>query len=245
MLKLNHDSLYVYTFKWGSKYGPEYVNRLYKSLQVHCKIPFKFHCVTDNKKHINSDIYIIDYNTFNKTNIFTLEKIELMHQATNENNLILDLDILIHNDITDMCSRVIDKPTFIYTHWTPQWHWEKLVPKKTACFINSSFVRWSGKNAQFLWQHYLNEKSRLEIEYQSCDKYLFYEHYMKDKSCISFWEEGRFYNYNETGATQYKYNASASCCLFNTSHLIKMGRKCYELSETPDWSADIWESYDD
>ena len=120
-----------------------------------------------------------------------------MFQKTNENNLILDLDILIHNDITDLCIRKINKPTFIWTHWTPNWHWKILVPQKTACFVNSSFVRWSGNSAKFLWQHYNDNKERLNKEYQSCDKYLFYEHHLTNMS-LDFWKDGKdiFYNYN-------------------------------------------------
>lgn len=229
----------------GEKYGPEYVNRLYNSLKKHCNIDFKFHCITDNSSGIYPHIEILDYNTFNHNEIFTLEKIELMHMINSHNNLLLDLDILIHNDITDLCSREINSPTFIWTHWTPEWKME-LIAKKTACFVNSSFVRWTGTNAKFLWEYFISNKEYLENEYQSCDKYLFYEHYLKNKN-ISFWEDGEkhFYNYNEEGITQYQFNPTASCCLFNTSHLIRMGRRCFELSETPDWAIDIWESYDD
>lgn len=236
----------IYCFKWGTKYGPEYVNRLYVSLKKHCFVPFKFHCVTDDSSSINLDINIIDYNSFNHSSIFTLEKIELMYRETGPNNLILDLDILIHNDITDLCIRSIEKPTFIWTHWTPNWHMERLLHKKEACYVNSSFVRWSNTSAKFLWEYYIKNKDVLEKEYTSCDKYLFYEHYIKQKN-IKFWSDGNkhFYNYNELGPTQYQFNPNASCCLFNTSHLIKLGRRCFELSETPDWAIDIWESYDE
>lgn len=246
MLESDRDTLNVYTFKWGTKYGPEYVNRLHNSLKKHCHTDFKFHCITDNSSDIYSNIEIIDYDTFQHTPLFTLEKIELMYKINTHNNLILDLDILIHNDITDLCTRNIDKPTFIWTHWTPEWHWEKLVPKKTACFVNSSFVRWTGNSAKFLWEHYINNKEQLDKEYQSCDKYLFYEHHL-NVDRLGFWKDSdkHFYNYNEQGPNQYQYNPTASCCLFNTSHLIKMGRKCFELSETPDWAIDIWESYDE
>jgi hypothetical protein len=200
--------------------------------------------LTDNPDHLNSEIEIVDYSTFNKSNIFTLEKLELMHRVTNENNLILDLDILMHNDITDLCVREITKPTFIYTHWTSKRHWEQISTKR-PCFINSSFVRWSGDTGQFLWKHYQKNKEKLENEYDSCDKYIFYEHFIQSRMSIDFWEEGRFYNYNERGPKQYQYDESATCCLFNTSHLVKMNRKCFELSETPDWAMDIWESYDE
>lgn len=246
MSELNRDSLKIYTFKWGTKYSPEYVNRLYNSLKKYCKTDFQFNCITDNSSNIYSEIKIIDYSQFQKTPLFTLEKIELMNKIVEGNNIILDLDILIHNDITDLCVRHIDRPTFIWTHWTPKWHWEVLVPKKTACFVNSSFVRWTGDSGKFLWDYYLENKQYLDKEYQSCDKYLFYEHHLKESN-IAFWEDGDkyFYNYNEQGPQQYKFNPNASCCLFNTSHLVKMNRRYFELDNTPNWATELWESYDE
>ena len=32
---------------WGTKYGPEYVNRLYRGVARHTTPPFSFHCITD------------------------------------------------------------------------------------------------------------------------------------------------------------------------------------------------------
>lgn len=236
----------IYCFKWGSKYGPEYVNRLYNSLKRHLHVPFTFHCITDISQGINKDVQIIDYHAFEHTTIFTLEKLQLMHDYTGPNNLLLDLDILIHNDITDLCTREINRPTFIWTYWTPDWHRSLLIPQRTACFVNSSFVRWSGDNAKFLWQHFLQNRTRLLNEYESCDKYLFYEHHI-DHEALDYWKDGKehFYNYNEEGPNQYQYNPNASCCLFNTSHLIKMGRRYFELENTPNWATELWESYDE
>lgn len=34
--------------KWGDKYGPEYVNRLYNMVERNTTLPFKFICFTDN-----------------------------------------------------------------------------------------------------------------------------------------------------------------------------------------------------
>ncbi len=42
--------------KWGSRYGHEYVNRLYKSIKKHTKCPTQLYCFTDNTNNINKDI---------------------------------------------------------------------------------------------------------------------------------------------------------------------------------------------
>lgn len=231
----------IYCFKWGTKYDHVYVNRLFVSLTKHLHIPFKLHCITDNHKNIKKEVEIIDYSIFENTTVFTSEKLKLMYDFTSEDNLLLDLDILIHNDMTDLCTRNISKPTFIWTHWTPSYRLNYL-DSKQECFINSSFVRWKKDTAKFLYEHFDKNKKRIIQEYDSCDKYLFYEHW-PNKS-LDFWESGIFYNYND-GENKYKFNKKAKCCLFNTSHLIKMKRVHLELADTFDWAIDIWESYDE
>ena len=42
--------------KWGSRYGPEFVNRLFSSIQRHTKRPTKLYCFTDNQEGINKDV---------------------------------------------------------------------------------------------------------------------------------------------------------------------------------------------
>ena len=42
--------------KWGSRYGPEFVNRLYSSIQRHTKRKTKLYCFTDNEQEINHNV---------------------------------------------------------------------------------------------------------------------------------------------------------------------------------------------
>ena len=42
--------------KWGSRYGPEFVNRLYLSIQRHTKRKTKVYCLTDDEREINNNI---------------------------------------------------------------------------------------------------------------------------------------------------------------------------------------------
>ena len=43
-------SRYVLCMKWGSKYGPEYVNRLYAMVRRHLQGDFQFVCLTDEQR---------------------------------------------------------------------------------------------------------------------------------------------------------------------------------------------------
>ena len=46
----------IICMKWGSRYGPEYVNRLYKSITKHTKTRTNVYCFTDNAENINEKV---------------------------------------------------------------------------------------------------------------------------------------------------------------------------------------------
>lgn len=48
----------VICMKWGTKYGPEYVNRLYAGVQRHLKRPHRFVCFTENAEGIDPGVEI-------------------------------------------------------------------------------------------------------------------------------------------------------------------------------------------
>ncbi len=47
---------YIFCMKWGTLYGPEYVNRLYSMVKRNLSYPFKMVCFTDDKVGIDADI---------------------------------------------------------------------------------------------------------------------------------------------------------------------------------------------
>lgn len=47
---------YILCMKWGNKYGPEYVNRLYNMVRRNLTLPFTFVCLTDNTNGLDPDI---------------------------------------------------------------------------------------------------------------------------------------------------------------------------------------------
>lgn len=245
--------IHFYTFKWGEKYGPEYVNRLYGSVKANCQHPFVFTCITDNTDGFRPEIQTIDYDTFDpfdydKDRIFTREKGVLMKRSTHSMNVILDLDLLIHGDITHLLTHEFEKPHFIWNHWNwdtrtlterVQWH-----GKGVNCFVNSSFVAWSGTKGGFIYDHIKEHEEEAFHTYKSYDKYLYYQHVPKGK--LGFWPRGYFYNYNFESKDKHLHQENKVACLFNTSHISKNRLKvdAFELDEAQGWVKEIWESYD-
>ena len=247
--------LNFYTFKWGSKYDARYPNRLYGSLTKWCKVPFTLTCITDDTTDILPQIETIDYNSFDlfdypKDRVFTREKLCLMKKFNKGKNFWLDLDLLIHNDITDLVTRDLEKPTFIWNYW----NWDRAEDPMEfyghgqTCYINSSFVGWQDNNGEILFDELWKRQKEAFYTYASLDKYLFYQHWHKKN--VLTWERGLWYNYN-FGTDPFKAQEDKKGCIFNTSHLKLYDRDgvqrplAFELHETRGWAKRIWESYDE
>ena len=46
----------ILTLKWGAKYGPEYVNRLYSGVRRRLGLDFRFLCFTDDRRALRPEI---------------------------------------------------------------------------------------------------------------------------------------------------------------------------------------------
>lgn len=98
------DRVNVICMKWGTKYGPEYVNRLFSMVRRHLHRPFRFVCLTDNRRGLDGGIEsfpLIQLDIPNgpergwdKLTTFSKPLYDLTGQA-----LFLDLDIVIVDSI--------------------------------------------------------------------------------------------------------------------------------------------------
>ena len=109
--------------KWGSRYGHEYVNRLYKSIKKHTKRPTQLYCFTDNTVSIDKKIICkplpkislpetITYTPWRKMSLWQHPLYDLKGDV-----LFLDLDLVITGNL----DRFFDfKPGFycVIENWT-------------------------------------------------------------------------------------------------------------------------------
>ncbi|MCK5450906.1 MAG: glycosyltransferase, partial [Candidatus Omnitrophica bacterium] len=98
----------IVCMKWGTKYGPEYVNILYNMVKRNITLPFRFICMTDIKEGINKEIeisalpgfrepakeYLRYCRAWRKLALFDKEVLDLKGKL-----MFLDLDILILDNI--------------------------------------------------------------------------------------------------------------------------------------------------
>jgi len=95
----------IICMKWGTKYGSEYVNRLYNMVNRHTTLPFKMVCLTDDAVGINPGVDCYDIppldlpanspeRGWNKLSTFESGLYGLEGRA-----LFLDLDVVITSNI--------------------------------------------------------------------------------------------------------------------------------------------------
>jgi len=100
------DERIVLCMKWGTKYGPEYVDRLYAMVRRHLQGEFRFVCLTDRSEGIRTEVQClpippldlppgIPERGWTKLTTFAADLHGLQGTA-----LFLDLDVVIVDDIT-------------------------------------------------------------------------------------------------------------------------------------------------
>jgi len=96
----------ILCMKWGSKYGPEYVNRLYAMVRRHLKGEFKFVCLTDRTEGIRDEVQCLPIPELTLPNgepergWKKLTTFEADLHGLRGTALFLDLDVVITDDIT-------------------------------------------------------------------------------------------------------------------------------------------------
>lgn len=98
----------VLCMKWGTKYGPEYVNRLYAMVKRHLQGDFTFVCLTDDHQGVHPQVMCLPIPSlqlpahipergWTKLTTFEADLHQLRGTA-----LFLDLDVVIVDDITPL-----------------------------------------------------------------------------------------------------------------------------------------------
>lgn len=97
--------VHVICLKWGTKFGPEYVNRLYQAIKRNTNVSFLFHCFTDDATNILPEVIIHDL-PFKKDLVGWWNKVYLfsddMPIARGEKIFFVDLDTLITGSIDSL-----------------------------------------------------------------------------------------------------------------------------------------------
>lgn len=225
--------------KWGTKYGPEYVNRLYGSIRRFYRKPHSFLCFTDDTRGLRSEIEVKDIEILRKVknDCFTMEKLFLFDVLDHGGPYCLfDIDILIQSDITRYFDEYkFEEPRFaisarVHGVDIPYVKVAPIYKHNGLCYVNSSFVTWMGDQLKWMPEFYLKNKQIIDYKYKDLDTFLF--HCVLNK--MHFHPTDMIYSFNHEKGWK-----DVPIVMFNTSH----GRGV-ELHEAPTWARNLWTSFD-
>ena len=170
-----HAPISVMTLKWGDRYGPDFVNRLYRGVREHLSLPFRFFCFTDDDSGLVPGIEArplpgIDLpasharTTWLKLGLFADDQ-----PGVEGDCLFLDLDILITGNIDCFFEFMPGKRCIIHN-----WVQRHLIFKKRPDVGNSSIVRWRANTMQFVIEKFQSEREWALANFEPPQTYLTY-----------------------------------------------------------------------
>ena len=138
---------------YGSKYKPEYVQKLYNMVERHLTIPYEFYCFTD---HVNLFDHVYGKIHYKSLPRYDMEgwwnKLQLFHPEAGLTgvNLYFDLDVIILKNI-DCIATYGDNLTFSIINDFSQ-------PDTT---FNSSMMKWNNITASpIIWETYFKDRPK-------------------------------------------------------------------------------------
>lgn len=172
---------FVMCMKWGTKYGPEYVNRLYGMVARHLRGPFRFVCLTDDSRGVRPEVECFPLpeleqqaskrdGGWRKLNSYRQDLYGLRGQA-----LFLDLDVVIVGDITPF----FEQPGefLIIKDWKRPW-------RVTG---NSSVYRFTlGAHADML-DYFVQHQSEVRRKHRNEQEFL--SHYLHAQDKLKYWDK--------------------------------------------------------
>lgn len=174
-----NDSVNVICMKWGTKYGPEYVNRLYGMVSRNLSRPFRFVCFTENTDGIRDEVETRDLPTLDLPE--GIPERGWLKLATFQPNLgglegatlFLDLDVLIVDSID--CFFEFDAAFALC-------HDEK---KKRQRIGNSSVYRFDIGCCPDVLDYFRDNFETIRSSYRNEQAYL--SRRMDEKGMLQFW----------------------------------------------------------
>lgn len=151
--------LNIITIKWGDKYGPDYVNRLFRGVARHLKREARFVCFTEKGAGIEESVDVLPLPQFDAPDSHlwcNWRKLSLFRDGLPINGmaLFLDLDLLITGPL-DEFFQFGDPDTIPIIHNWIERHktWFRSQPE----IGNSSVFRFKANACGALYRQYLDE----------------------------------------------------------------------------------------
>jgi hypothetical protein len=173
--------------KWGTKYGPHFVNKLKNMAKRHTdpeKFDFHFYCYTEHPEGLDEEIKVIDFPDIDsihpkywfgtdnfkygmarcwdrpKTFVFNT------HNFADDNPtgrfVFLDLDVIIQNDMGPIITYDLDRPTKLKSWWQdPRPMKSRQFKLAHGAYTNGSCQVWSDNQCEVIWKDVLKHQEQI------------------------------------------------------------------------------------
>ncbi len=183
----------VLCIKWGTRYGSEYVNRLYQGVSRHLQRPFRFVCLTDNTQGIERGIEThplpitpFDENAFDaRRGGETWRKIGLFQPGLANltgDTLFLDLDLVITGPMDDLFDYQPGKFCIIHDWLEKRRGW---IPGRNGNVGNTSVFRFNLAQHAKVYHHFAQQQREVLNQFRIEQQYV--SHALAD--CTAFWPD--------------------------------------------------------
>ena len=248
---MNHQPVNILTLKWGDRYGPDFVNRLFYSIRENLNLPFRFFCFTDDDSGLISGIEacpLPDIELPESHAKTTWLKLGLFadHQPGIEGDcLFLDLDIVITGNIDCFFDFMPGKRCIIH-NWKQGQH----IFKKRPDIGNSSIVRWRANTMQFVIDKFYSERDWALANFAPPQTYLTYA--LGEKY---WWPETWARSFKRHSVAPFPFNLMRTPSLPPSTRILVFhgrpdpdealtgfrARKLHRRTRPAPWIADYWD----
>lgn len=163
----------IVTMKWGDRYGPDFVNRLYRACCEHLTLPFNFVCFTDDTNGVHPDVRCFPIPDIELPEEFAMtgwRKLVVFQPGLpiSGPSLFMDLDLVVLGSLDPFFSFAPGKIPIIH-NWTSGLR--RLLGKRPEVG-NSSIFRFSPNEHTFVYEQFEREKARAPYEYNTEQAFL-------------------------------------------------------------------------
>jgi hypothetical protein len=170
--------------KWGDKFSPEHVNRLYRMAKKNISLPFNFYCWTEDPTGLYDEINIVPLDETLDLKAWWWKLTLFKENNLKGINLFLDLDVVIQNNIDHLFDIAKhDKLTLIDR--SIEDYFENLTYEKdhdeqrylhvTSSVYNSSIMIWYANENQDLYKTFVSNTNLYTNLYHGIDRFFTYE----------------------------------------------------------------------
>ncbi|WP_429001288.1 glycosyltransferase [Vandammella animalimorsus] len=180
---------HVLCMKWGSKYGPEYVNRLYAMAQRHLQGPFRFICLTDDVQGIRPEVECfpipeLDWQRYPRQPDRAWKKLATFSPDLRERYglqgvaLFLDLDVVVVGPLDDFFT--LPGPFRIIHDYPRPW-------KRHRITGNSSVYRFEIGAHPDVLEYFQRNVAQVQQQFRNEQAYL--SDYLHRQGQLAYWPE--------------------------------------------------------